>query len=185
MKGVCELCLKALAFGVLLPAGASLTGLETDHLVEPGHVGARPSFAWRMETARAGARQVAYRVKVARVARNAASEIVWDSGEVADGRSVGIAYAGTPLESARWYAWTVAVKDEQGRWAESVPRTSPRAFLARTNGMARTGSHRPTARTVCGRVASVARLPIRKESSRRGGASRRRACSKSTRTVGR
>ena len=121
MKGVCELCLKALAFGVLLPAGASLTGLETDHLVEPGHVGARPSFAWRMETARAGARQVAYRVKVARVARNAASEIVWDSGEVADGRSVGIAYAGTPLESARWYAWTVAVKDEQGRWAESVP----------------------------------------------------------------
>ena len=98
-----------------------IAGLQVDHLVEPGHIGAQPSFAWRMETSRFGARQVAYRVKVARAARNASQVTVWDSGEVADGRSVGIAYAGKPLESARRYVWTVAVKDELGRWSESAP----------------------------------------------------------------
>ncbi|MBR0504012.1 MAG: alpha-L-rhamnosidase N-terminal domain-containing protein, partial [Kiritimatiellae bacterium] len=98
-----------------------IVGLQVNHLAEPRHVGAQPSFGWRMETARAGARQVAYRVKVARTARNASQETVWDSGEVADGRSVGIAYAGNPLKSACRYAWTVAVKDEQGRWTESAP----------------------------------------------------------------
>ena len=98
-----------------------IVGLQVNHLAEPRHVGAQPSFGWRMETARAGARQVAYRVKVARAARNASQETVWDSGEVADGRSVGIAYAGKPLESARRYVWTVAVKDDLGRWTESAP----------------------------------------------------------------
>ena len=71
-----------------------VVGLQVNHLSEPQHVGAQPSFGWRMETTRAGARQVAYRVKVARWARNAANETVWDSGEITDGRSVGIAYAG-------------------------------------------------------------------------------------------
>ena len=53
MKGcVCEKFLTALAFGILLPTVASVTGLETDHLIEPGHVGLKPSFAWRMETPR-------------------------------------------------------------------------------------------------------------------------------------
>ena len=98
-----------------------IVGLQVNHLAEPRHVGAQPSFGWRMETTRAGARQVAYRVKVARAARNAVNETVWDSGEVADGRSVGIAYAGKPLESARRYVWTVAVKDDLGRWTESAP----------------------------------------------------------------
>ena len=48
-----------------------IVGLQVNHLAEPRHVGAKPSFGWRMETARAGARQVAYRVKVAHAARNA------------------------------------------------------------------------------------------------------------------
>ena len=64
MKGcVCEKFLKALAFGILLPTVASVTGLETDHLVESRHVGPKPSFAWRMETPRTGARQAAYRTE--------------------------------------------------------------------------------------------------------------------------
>ena len=83
-----------------------------------------------METPRAGARQVAYRVKVARTARNAPQELAWDSGEVADGRSVGIAYAGNPLESACRYAWTVAVKDEQGHWTESAAAHFSTGLLA-------------------------------------------------------
>ena len=63
-----------------------IVGLQVNHLAEPRHVGAQPSFGWRMETARAGARQVAYRVKVARTARNASHDTVWDSGELVDGR---------------------------------------------------------------------------------------------------
>ena len=63
-----------------------VVGLQVNHLAEPQHVGAQPSFGWRMETARAGARQVAYRVKVARTARNASHDTVWDSGELVDGR---------------------------------------------------------------------------------------------------
>ena len=118
MKGcVCEKFLTALAFGILLPTVASVTGLETDHLIEPGHVGLKPSFAWRMETPRAGARQAAYRIRVRR--RGAQEKMVWDSGEVEDGRSVGIVYGGAPLEPARRYAWKVAVKDERGEWTES------------------------------------------------------------------
>ena len=107
-----------------------VVGLQVNHLAEPQHVGAQPSFGWRMETARAGARQLAYRMMVARAARNAANETVWDSGEVADGRSVGIAYAGKPLESARRYVWTVAVKDELGRWTESAPAHFSTGLLA-------------------------------------------------------
>ena len=61
-----------------------VVGLQVNHLAEPKHVGAKPSFGWRMETARAGARQVAYRVKVAREVRNASQETVWDSGKVAE-----------------------------------------------------------------------------------------------------
>ena len=107
-----------------------IVGLQVNHLAEPRHVGGHPSFGWRMETPRAGARQVAYRVKVARTARNAPQELAWDSGEVADGRSVGIAYAGNPLESACRYAWTVAVKDELGRWTESSPAHFSTGLLA-------------------------------------------------------
>ena len=34
-----------------------VVGLQVNHLAEPQHVGAQPSFGWRMETTRAGARQ--------------------------------------------------------------------------------------------------------------------------------
>ena len=107
-----------------------IVGLQVNHLSEPRHVGTQPSFGWRMETARAGARQLAYRVKVARTARNAANKTVWDSGEITDGHSVGIVYAGKPLESARRYAWTVSVKDELGRWTESAPAYFSTGLLA-------------------------------------------------------
>ena len=107
-----------LSFALTAYAGSiTVTGLETDHLVEPGHVGLKPSFAWQMETSRTGARQAAYRIRVRR--RGAQERIVWDSGEVENGCSVGIVYGGAPLEPARWYTWKVAVKDERGEWTES------------------------------------------------------------------
>ena len=97
----------------------SVTGLATDHLHEPGHIGPRPSFAWRMESPRTGARQTAYRIRVRRTVRGMDDRMVWDSGNVDGALSIGIPYAGLPLESACRYVWTVSVKDELGNWTES------------------------------------------------------------------
>ena len=101
-------------------SGASVTGLQTDHLVEPAHIGPTPSFSWRMETSRKDARQIAYRIRVSRVPRCTSPKLVWDSGEVKGDLSTGIPYKGKPLASAQRYEWTVAVKDERGRWNDSA-----------------------------------------------------------------
>ena len=119
MKLHSDVC--ALACALSLGADAAVTGLSADHLANPGHLGANPSFSWRMETPRKGARQTAYRVRVSLAPRNGVAEAVWDSDEVREARSVGIAYAGKPLSSARRYEWTVGVKDERGCWTESEP----------------------------------------------------------------
>ena len=53
-----------LSFALTAYAGSiTVTGLETDHLVEPAHIGPTPSFSWRMETSRKDARQIAYRIR--------------------------------------------------------------------------------------------------------------------------
>ena len=170
----------AVCAAVMCACGAEkvgVVGLQVNHLAEPQHVGAQPSFGWRMETTRAGARQVAYRVKVTRWARNAANKIVWDSGEVA--------VRGPPVTLRE----DLAMRPVSAYVVDGATGAS-----ANRHGTARIGSRRPRtaverrpylSRTVCGRVASAARSPIRKESWRHGGASRRRACSRSTRTAGR
>ena len=90
------------------------TGLTTDQLVSPANIGETPSFSWRMCSEREGAAQTAYRILVKEGAPT--GQCVWDSGEVACGKSVGVRYAGTPLKSAMKYFWQVAVKDEKGVW---------------------------------------------------------------------
>ena len=79
--------------------GAATTGLKVNHLTAPANVSAKPVFAWKMESGRAGARQTAYRIEVREDAPD--GEAVWDTGPVASGVSVGVAYAGRPLKSAR------------------------------------------------------------------------------------
>ena len=90
------------------------TGLTTDQLVSPANIGETPSFSWRMCSEREGAAQTAYRIMVKE--GSPTGQCVWDSGEVACGKSVGVKYAGTPLKSAMKYFWQVAVKDEKGVW---------------------------------------------------------------------
>ena len=66
-----------------------------------------------------GAAQTAYRIMVKEGSPN--GQCVWDSGEVACGKSVGVKYAGTPLKSATKYFWTVSVKDETDTWLKPSP----------------------------------------------------------------
>ena len=77
-----------------------------------------PSFSWKIESARQGAAQSAYRIRVFE-GRDGAGTPCWDSGEVATCDSFAIRYAGPALKSARAYSWRVAVKDETGAWTES------------------------------------------------------------------
>ncbi|MBQ7667560.1 MAG: family 78 glycoside hydrolase catalytic domain [Kiritimatiellae bacterium] len=97
----------------------TLRSLTVNHLREPFGV-ERPVFGWKLDTARPGAAQVAYRVtlEVLRRENGAAFEIVWDSGEVVSARCSAIPYCGPVLEMARRYRWTVSVKDETGVWSE-------------------------------------------------------------------
>lgn len=96
--------------------GASVAGLKVNHLTAPANISASPTFSWKMESARAGAGQKAYRIEVREGTPNGAT--VWKSGDVQSGESVGIRYAGAPLKSAQRYFWKVAVCDERGTWLE-------------------------------------------------------------------
>ena len=114
MSARCSLAVAFTACAAVATGADSIVGLSVDHMTEPGDRGGTPSFAWRMESARPGAAQGVYRIKVA--AGDADGGLVWDSGEVADGRSVAIRYAGDPLKSASRYVWTVSAKNERGEW---------------------------------------------------------------------
>ncbi len=93
-----------------------VVGLKVDSMVAPANVGAAPAFSWRMCSKRQGAAQTAYRLKVYEGC--CGKREVWDSGEVACDKSVGVRYAGPALKSATRYLWSVAVKDEKGVWLE-------------------------------------------------------------------
>ena len=89
-------------------------GLMTDQLVSPANIGAKPVFSWRMCSQREGAAQTAYRLKI--FEGLCGKKQVWDSGEVACGKSVAVKYGGPALKSAQKYVWEVQVKDEKGAW---------------------------------------------------------------------
>jgi alpha-L-rhamnosidase len=67
----------------------------------------QPRFSWQMAATAGerGAGQSAYQVEV----RDPKGLVAWDSTKVASRESVGIRYAGTALNAATRYAWTVTV----------------------------------------------------------------------------
>ncbi len=102
-------------------------GLKTELLDEPlGLELARPRLSWRLESDQPGARQSAYRVRVAssREALAAGRADLWDTGRVASDACFDIAYAGTALGSRQRCWWTVEVWDEAGAPAEPAPVAS-------------------------------------------------------------
>ena len=80
-----------------------VTSLTTNYLTDPiGLSSDNIRFSWQMESNRIGQGQAGYQIRVYKSAPN--GELVWDSGLVADDKSVAIPYGGPQLElETRYY----------------------------------------------------------------------------------
>src|SRR5690348_209220 len=92
-----------------------LTRLRCEYLVDPLGIDERsPRLSWEIESDRRGARQVAWRVRVAssldRLKRGEADR--WDSGRVEGNQSAHVVYGGTALRSRDDCHWSVEIWDE-------------------------------------------------------------------------
>lgn len=93
-----------------------VTRLRCEYLVDPlGIDETAPRLSWCLETPRRGARQLAYRIRVASTPENLAAGRAdrWDSGRVESDATAHVAYAGAPLCSRDVCHWNVEV------WATS------------------------------------------------------------------
>ena len=98
--------------------------LRCEYLVAPRGIDERaPRLSWRLETGRRGARQTAYRIRVASTAERLRTDRCdrWDSGRVDSSATTHIAYAGAALRSREHCAWDVEVWDETGVCVRSEP----------------------------------------------------------------
>ena len=80
-----------------------ITNLRCEYLVAPLGIDERtPRLSWQLESERRGARQIAYRVRVASssvlLARGDGD--LWDSGRVESAQTTHVVYTGRPLRSA-------------------------------------------------------------------------------------
>lgn len=101
-----------------------VTGLTCEYLRDPlGIDESRPRLGWLLECDLRGARQAAFRVRVASTAEKLAQGEGdrWDSGRVEGDRSSQIEYAGEPLGSRAVCHWQVEVWDETGERVSSAP----------------------------------------------------------------
>ena len=101
-----------------------VTRLRCEYLEDPlGIDVVRPRLSWNIESSRRGARQTAWRLRVAsstqRLAQGQAD--LWDSGRIEDARTTHIEYDGSPLRSRMVCLWQVEVWDDQGQKTVSVP----------------------------------------------------------------
>ena len=80
----------------------------------------RPRFSWRVESDIFVSPQKKYHIWVSRTADNFCNEnLLWDSGEVAERRSLGIIYDGERLAEKTTYFWKVKIICEDGYQLES------------------------------------------------------------------
>lgn len=116
--------------------GAVPENLLCESMREPLGIGVTlPRLSWQMRDDRHGAKQSAYRIRVAtsinKLLGNAPD--VWDSGRVETSESVNIVYAGPPVLSRRKYFWNVRVWDEHGDSHFSKPSWWEMGLLSPTD----------------------------------------------------
>jgi alpha-L-rhamnosidase len=88
-----------------------VTGLECEHLNSPiGIDEVRPRLSWRMEDARQGISQLAYRILISKDSASLLKKTgdSWDSGKIASSLSL-VIYNGQALEPFTKYYWTVTI----------------------------------------------------------------------------
>ena len=91
-----------------------LTNLRCEYFFNPlGIAAGRPRLSWELLSERRGARQTAYRVRVASAAGTLAAggADLWDSGRVESVQSIQVEYGGMPLRSRQQAWWNVQVWD--------------------------------------------------------------------------
>jgi alpha-L-rhamnosidase len=99
-----------------LRAAAELrpVALRTEYLTNPvGLDTPAPRLSWQLESAARGAKQVAYRIRVASTTAKLKADVgdLWDSGKVASSETLNVPYDGPPLRSSQQAFWTVEVWD--------------------------------------------------------------------------
>ncbi|MBE2215831.1 MAG: glycoside hydrolase family 78 protein [Opitutaceae bacterium] len=102
-----------------------ISNLRCDYLVAPLGIDERaPRLSWQLDCGdRRGARQVAYRIRVASTAESLAKCRCdrWDSGRIESAQTTHVVYAGAELRSRETCAWDVEVWDDTGASARSTP----------------------------------------------------------------
>jgi alpha-L-rhamnosidase len=101
----------------MAPSKLSPVNLRCEYRLDPLGIDERvPRLSWALESEARGQVQSAYRILVARSEEDLESEenLLWDSGRVESGRSVGIEYGGEALQSGTRCVWKVHVWDEDG-----------------------------------------------------------------------
>jgi len=100
------------------PSTLVARGLLTEDLERPLAV-INPRFSWLLEGTGHDRRQSAYRIVVE---HEVTRDVVWESGEVTSAEQSRVRYRGEPLKPGHPYSWSVAIRDEAGRWSEPEER---------------------------------------------------------------
>jgi alpha-L-rhamnosidase len=116
----------SVVIAIVISASAAFAApvhLRCEYLENPlGIDAATPHLSWQSNNAGRNWKQSAYEILVASNDANlrANKADIWDSGKVNSTESVGIAYAGPPLESRQRYYWKLRVWDAAGQVSESA-----------------------------------------------------------------
>ncbi len=117
-----------------------VTRLRCEYLVDPQGIDeTAPRLSWCLETDRRGARQLAYRIRVASTDEKLAGGVAdrWDSGRVEGDATAHIVYAGAALRSREVCHWDVEIWDETGASVRSAPALWTMGLLAESDWSAR------------------------------------------------
>lgn len=122
------------------PSATRLALLRCEYLVDPLGIDERsPRLSWQLVADRRGARQVAYRIRVASTLAKllAGDADRWDSGLVDGDQTTQVVYSGAPLRSRAACHWRVEITDETGAAVCSAPAFWTMGFLEKTDWAAR------------------------------------------------
>jgi alpha-L-rhamnosidase len=109
-------------------AGSRPVRLKCEYRVDPVGIDERaPRLSWTLESDGRGQTQSAYRILVAGSEEDleAQENLLWDSGRVESGRTIGVEYEGEALRSGSHCVWKVRVWDGAGN---PSPYSGPAVF---------------------------------------------------------